>query len=99
MRAVWDKSAGVNLTQGAPGPGQAGQAGLTLSFVPKLPSLLGGRGQGHAPSPGCSHPFVINTILAGCLERDMFRGEWPGLRFGSWRGKIKELPLCGHFPC
>lgn len=39
MRAVWDKSAGVNLTQGAPDPGQTGQAGCALSFVPRLPSL------------------------------------------------------------
>ena len=36
MRAVWDKSTGTNLTQGGSGPGQAG---CTLPFVLKLPSL------------------------------------------------------------
>lgn len=45
-----------------------------------------------APSPFCPHPFVINTILTGCLEKHIFRGEWPGLRFGSGGRKIKEAP-------
>lgn len=65
-------------------------AGRARSFVLRLhPSPL------VCSFPHCLHPFVIYTILTGCLEKQSFRGEWPGLRFGSWRRTIKGPPPAG----
>lgn len=64
-------------------------AGPTGPFVPSPLPLLGTAWD--APSLRCP-PFVISAILSGCLEKQIFRGEWPGLRLGIWGGKIKEPP-------
>lgn len=85
------QSTGIGLDGPSPGSFRPRTGGPELD---RMYSFLCPEAPSPSPSPSlcCPQPSVIRTALSGCLGNPIFRGEWPGLRFGGWGMKIKEAP-------
>lgn len=57
--------------------------GSIFSFLCPEALSLPRTAAGMSPSLCCPHPFVINTILSGCLEKHIFRVNGQGSDLGA----------------